>query len=441
MSDSFPMNRIPEGCKHLYGALFVVPFASIRTPDVDIEEDGLEYKFKNPRLLTESGQAELLDKRLSLELRESIKARTLLNPLVCRWVQEGDQFYPQLVGGDRRYRALDFLRRKKEIVTDPRSVRLDDKGQWVYTQCSAEQAYEAIPCQIFAVNSDLEALALAWAENKSRINLTDGHEIAEVIKLRKAKATDEKILEILQRDEKWLADTDNLIANLDTETLADLLENRIDRNSAIELSNIEDVSVRSKVRVAANQSAAETCERKIKRIQKHVESALDEKEIAEGKMADAEYREDESEFAEASAEVAEAEKKVNRTIKERDQVVPVTTQKEVKKAAQSEGVQPKQPRQPRSEDDRPLRILSSKKIQDGLDYIDAIINNNGRSLDGVWMYANTDALKLVRAILNNNILANEPDFGVTLQRLSKVHLKQPAIVTDPDDDDADDSDE
>jgi len=433
-NESFPLNRIPEGCNHLYGALFTIPFAALRTPDVDEDESSTsEYKFKNPRLLTEKGQSELLDKRLSAELRDSIKNRTLLNPLVCRWVQEGDSYYPQLVGGDRRYRALDFLIRKKEIVTDPSSLQLNDQGEWIYTQCSADKAYATIPCQVFAVNNDLEALALAWAENKGRINLTEGHEIAEVMKLRQVGATDDKILEILQRDEKWLSESDSLIASLDADTLADLLENRIDRESACELRSIEDEQIRSKVRIAANEASKEACNRKIKRIQKQIELALERKEIAEGSVADAEFQHDGEAAEEAKIELADAEKKVVRSVKERDETTPVTTAKDVKKAAVEAGVA-KPPKEPRNEDDRPLRILSSKKIQDGVDYLDAVINNGGKCLEGTFIGGPglVTALALARKLLNNNILANEPDFGSTIKRhldgIRKLKAEQPQPI-------------
>jgi hypothetical protein len=397
--------------------LFAVPFAALRVPDSDEEEAKAQgYKFKNPRLNTERGQADLLDKRLSAELRESIKHRTLLNPLVCRWIKEGDSFYPLVVGGDRRYRALDFLIRKKEIVTDPRSVQMNDKGEWVYSQAPADQAYVTIPCQCFAVNTDLDALALSWAENKGRINLSDGHEVAEVIKLRKFAATDERILEILQQDEKWLAETDTLITSLDVDTLGDLLEGRIDRASAIELSNIADLTLRGKIRVAANEASQEACDRKIKRLQRQVESALTQKEIAEGSVADAEFDGDGKATKEAKEAVEEADKKVKRTIKERDETTPVTTAKDVKKAEADNGT-------PRNDDDRPQRILSSKKISEGVDYLDAIIKNNGKCLEGTFVYPTLEALKLVRAVLNNNILANEADFAATLRRLSPVKIK------------------
>lgn len=412
----FPVDQIPEGCKHLYGALFVIPFLEIRIPDAEDSDE--DYKFKNPRMLTEKGQNDLFDKKNSLELRESIKTNTLLNPLVCRWVKDGDdQYYPQLVGGDRRYRALDFLIRKKEIVRDPRSLQLNDKGDWLYNQCSADVAYNSVPCQIFAVNSDLDALALAWAENKGRINLTEGHEIAEVIKLRKFGASDEKILEILQRDEKWLASSDSLIATLDQDTLSDLLENRITRDSARELGNIQDETTRNQVRLVANQASKEACERKIKRMQRRVEASFEQKEIAEGSIADAEFQNDEEAVEEAKIELFQAEKKVSRSIKERDKIAPVTTAKDVKKAAAKTGVK-LHDEEEREDVSAPSKVLSARKIRLGIEYLEALIENEGDCLDDEFKGGDdfVYTLRLLSNILENNILANEPNFQATIKR-------------------------
>ena len=310
MADKSIMDNLPEGAKHLHGALFIVPFESIQVPDDT--EGGDEYKFKNPRLNTQFGLSELADKRLSAELRESIRNKTMLVPLVCRWIMsESGKYLPHLVGGDRRYRSVDFLRRKKEIVADPRKVSINDRGEWVYARVPATEAYENIACMVFAVNNDLDALALAWAENKSRLNLTDGHEVAEVVKLRRFNAPDERILEILQRDEKWLAETDRLLKNLDENTLEDLLENRMTRACAIELSTIENLDKREKIRVAANEAAQETYERKVARIEKQLESALDQREIAEGGVAEAEFHKDEAGVSTAKAQVTKQKRKLN----------------------------------------------------------------------------------------------------------------------------------
>ena len=103
---------------------------------------------------------------------------------------------------------------------------------------SAHIAYEFIPCQIFDCSSDLEAAVLSWAENKNRIDLTEGHEISAVAELRRFDVDDEQILKTLQKDSKWLKETDDLISCLDEETLNLVCENRIKRHAAIKISQI-----------------------------------------------------------------------------------------------------------------------------------------------------------------------------------------------------------
>jgi hypothetical protein len=419
--------RIPEGCVHHYGALFSVPFNVIRTSDEGEGGGGDDYKFKNPRMLTEKGQAELLDKKLSADLRESIKTRTLLNPLVCRWVEEGGRFYPLVVGGDRRYRALDFLIRKKEIVTDPRHPTLDEKGQWVYKQVPANEAYEKVLCQIFVCNTDLDALALAWAENKGRINLTEGHEVAEVIKLRKHGASDERIMEILQQDEKWLRDTDALINNFDSNTLADLLEGRIDRKGALELATVEDVALRGKIRQKANLASQETYEKKYRRYQREVEAALHRKDIAEGEVADAVYQEEHGEADEATVmqaqdKLQEADRTVKRAMKERDTAAPVTTAKDVKQAKQEVLGNGEAGGTATTDKDKPPRMLRAAQIKKGLVYIEAVIKNGGKCPDGTFLGGASvvESMKLLRKILTKNILNNDSDFQTVIRR----HVKK-----------------
>jgi len=407
---SFEASRMPQGSRHLYGNFYMVPFASIKTPDPD-EANGTEYRFRNPRLLTERGQADLLDKKLCADLRDSIKTKTLLNPLVCRWVEEDGSFYPMIIGGDRRYRSLDFLIRRKETVVDPRSVSSGEQGDWFARTAPADEAYALVPCQIFMCNSDLDALSLAWAENKSRINLTEGHEIAEVIKLRDAKASDSKILEILQQDQKWLAETDRLIGSLDVNTLCDLLEGKLDRASAIELSAIEDIDVRDQIRNAANEQAAETCKKRIERLQNRMENALERQEIAETRVV----------LASSTEEVAEAEEQVNRARAEvqvvrrrRENVAPVTTTREVRQAAQEIAGEVPRPQGKRGPKGGPRKMRESK-IKEAKEYFVSLIRNNGKCPEGAFT-ANLDALRLLVKIINDNILGNDPDWAGTLQR-------------------------
>ena len=117
MTQHFPNDELPEGVEQVSATFYKIPFDLIHTTDdEDFEEQSSEYLFSNPRRLTKQGDSELIDKQLSSELRESIKKHCLLSPLVCRWVKDEEGYYPQLVGGERRYRALSYLRNKKELV-------------------------------------------------------------------------------------------------------------------------------------------------------------------------------------------------------------------------------------------------------------------------------------------------------------------------------------
>jgi hypothetical protein len=391
---------LPEGTKHLTGNLFMVPFASIRAPE------------GNPRLLTESGLANIIDKQLANELRESIKNNTLLNPLVCRWTKdENGNLFPIVEGGDRRYRSLDYLIRRKEIVVDPRNIKVGENGQWHRSMVPASEAYEFVPCQVFFCNNDLEALALAWADNKNRVNLTEGHEIAEVIKLRDVGAKDADIMNILQRDQKWLADTDRLIGSLDHSSLADLIEGRLDRNAAIELAAINDIEIRDKVRIAANESSTETWGRKIYRLQRRITQVVEENEKAKGDLV----------FSETSEEKQEAQERIDQTeaqsraiARQRDETRPVTTSRAVIDASnQIAGTRPR-PVGKRGPKGGPRRMREIK-IKEGRDLFVELLKNNGEAPDGSFT-ASVESLKLLIKVINDNILNNNPDWAATIRK-------------------------
>lgn len=402
---------LPEGAKHLHGTFYKIPFSAIQVPSENVEDDndGGVYRFTNPRLLTESGEKELLfGKKSAADLRESITKCTLLNPLVCRWQQDGDTFVPVLVGGDRRYRALDYLIKNNVEVVDPRKCQVKENGEIKRAYCSAREAYDNVVCQVFAVNNDLEALAISWAENKNRINLTDGHEVAEVMKLRKHHASDETILEILQRDEKWLAETERLISKLDEETLDELLEGKIDRSAAFGLLDVPDEKIRKEILNKANDLAEKKHEKKKEQVQKQLKKALDEKEEAEGRAIDLEFSEekDEESVEEAKAAIEDASKKVKKTLKNRDNLKQTTTSREINKAKAELSI---------GSDDKLIRCLSARKIQIGIDYLEQVIEDDGVCQRGSFK-ADVEALKLLVAMLHDNILANDGDFALTLEK-------------------------
>jgi len=389
--------NIPENIKHLHGALYLVPFDMIVLADKDPDQEDKGYKFSNPRTLTEKGQADLLDKRSSEILRNDIRDRTLMAPFICRWAEnDNGEVRPQLVGGERRQRAVDKLIADKTPVKDANSGKLNEQGEYEYEIRPANQVYSHVVCQIYSAKSDVDALAYAYSENACRQNLTEGHDIAICQELRKSGASDEKIMEIMHKDVKWLRDTDTLIANLDEDSLKDLMEDRIDRDSAKSLMEIEDLDSRSQIRVAANAESQDDATRRRARYQKRVVAALEEQEIAAGAVADAKNIGDDEALAEATTNLANADTKVTRTVAERDSKKPVTKKKHVVNATKAVT----------GNDPTDKRALRGPKIQDHyINYLVSIIDNEGKCPEDTFQIDTTAldfGLAIAKAILAGN---------------------------------------
>lgn len=380
--------------KHLYGSLYSVPFEKVLLSQK--KEEGDVYQFSNPRLNTLKCSGELKNKYFLTDLKNNIKQKTLLNPLVCRWVMINGEYFPQLVGGERRYHALKSLIENNELVCDNTKVVVENK-ECKYSINEAKVVYNRIPCQIFFVSNDLDALALSWAENKSRINLTDGAEIVEVMKLRKYGANDNKIVEILQVDTKWLAQTDNLINSLDANTLNDLIESNIDRQAALELLEIKDLNNRDKIRVLAIENAKKTFADKVENIKQEVNVALDFKEIQEAELAYAE--EDKKE--EIREKIDKIDENIKKNLNKINDSNPQVGKKDIRKVLnENENKEEK------------IRTLSANKIEEGVNYLNNLIIAEGNHDE---FTADVNSLRLLTYVLENNILKNNPNFENVLK--------------------------
>lgn len=381
--------------KHLYGSLYLMPFGDLHYPNAEPVIDGEEirnYEFSNPRLATNKGQADMLDKQKSREMRESIKVNTLLNPFICRWVEIDKEKRVQIVGGDRRRMALEYLISKKEMVKDARVQSSDSK------YAPANEVYSHVMCHIFDAESDLDALALAHRENACRVNLTEGHLIANLIELRKCQASDEKILEIVGRDGEWLAKIDRLINGLDQETLTNVIEDKLDFKGAIELLEITDLDARKEAFSKANEYATENHKKRWDRLKQQAERVFDKKEMAAGRLVEAEFRHDEvlkeiatKQLEEASAAAEEIQVKIA-TNKANN---PVTRTRDVKRAIREVSGEVEVP-----------RCLKPKEIEAlYLNPLLELIENNGLDVDGEYN-APLDSLKMAaeicKAILNGD---------------------------------------
>lgn len=390
--------RKVEGVKHLHGTTYLVKFDLLQTPDPDakpiITDGHKQYEFRNPRSLTENGQAVLFDKKKSEEIRDSIREKTLMTPFICRWM--GDNV--QMVGGERRYRAIEWLIHKKDLVKDPRNVVHNEVGLPEYKYNQANEVYEYVLCQIYHANNDLDALALSYTENDCRINQGEGHDIAMVQELRSCGASDEKILAVMSKDEKWLRDTDNLICDLDKETLNSLLEDKIDRDAALEILSIKEKygsEVATKACSVAYELAQRDYAKKFDHLTKVVNMALDEKEIAEGTVVEAKFKGEGIE--EAEEDLDEITQKASRLNKSRNSEKPKANTANVRSGLRTV-----------TDDGNKITALRAVKIKTHyLDALEELVKNEGKHPDLADVTANLDsiklAIKLVKGILDQDI--------------------------------------
>jgi hypothetical protein len=398
--------RLPEGIKHLHGALYLIPFNMICLSEGDGEEKW--NVTHNPRGMTQKGRDMINDPERASRMRNSIREKTLLAPMICRWLETDDEMIPQLVGGRCRHDALSFLIKKKESVKDPNTANFDeDTGEFTYEYRPANEVYgsdgDGIVCQIFSVTTDIEALSLAYAENACREQLTEGHDVATVIELREAGATNEEILKVLDYQEKWLKDTTKMIESLDKETLHAVIEGDIIREGAIGLSKIEDLDIRSQVRAAAKADAQEDHQKRMERLSKKYSTARDHQEIAEGELVEAEFN-DAGEVSNATQNLDEANSAVERTKKLAEGAKPVVKNKNVRAGVQTVT----------GDDESGKRCLREPKIRKFyLDTLKALSENDGEDSDGEFAI-DTDSLQMALDVVEG-ILSGERDLASILK--------------------------
>lgn len=395
---------LPAGVKHLTSSLYLVNFDLLRLAERSENSNG-EYKFSNPRGLTQSGEAVILDKEQSQDIRKSIKELGLMNPLVARWVKEDDgNYYPQLVGGERRYRAISYLISKKEMVRDTGNAKFNaEQNCFEYTERPADEVYAQVLMQVYVAKDDLEALAYAYDENACRVNLSEGHDVAMLVQLRQAKASDEQILNILHKKVQWLRETDKLVSNLDLTTLNNWIEGNIAREAAQELLKVENIDTRLECLQKAKQASKMVWQEKIEKIQKQVQNCEEELELAQADKAVAGIS-NEAEAVEAAEETVEkAEKKLERTKKDRDTVKPVVKSKQARKAIQEVSGE-----EIAGNVNNCLREPKIRKFY--YDYLDQMIQNEGRD-ESLNLEIPLDALNLafdlVKGILDGNTEVTE----------------------------------
>jgi ParB-like chromosome segregation protein Spo0J len=350
--------NLPEGCEIVEGTnICIVPFSLMSLPD-DVEYEG--KGFTNPRNITEASAASHIDAKCAKDLRDSIINHGLLTPLAVRFVTDkyGKPKF-MVIGGERRFRTISKLIDDNTPVSTGKDLVVHPDGELCSIQKNAKIVFNKVPCQVYFCRSDQEAYAISWAENKNRQPLTDGVEVAEVQSFRRKGYNDLFITGTLQREYNWLQITDKLLKNLDEDTLSDLLNDRIARDAAIKLLNIENVNDRkSIINKASEHVQVKKGQEALDIVKKELQMARDEEFEAESEEERKPIRE-KIEKLETAADIVKKEPS------------PPITAKDINKAVRE--TKRSEPRR----DDKKVKSLKDKQVNQFVQYLEKLIRDKG----------------------------------------------------------------
>lgn len=315
---------------HLHGNLYRVRRARIQLAKSGLSVEAGKLIYGNPRWFTnDDGELEArgTDSSKMEELRASIQSSGLDNPLRLRPV-EGEECYLEVVNGERRFRCLANLCESDDLCHDSAS---GDKAP-------ASAVYEWIDCRI-EVMDDKAALAVALKTNETSEVIGDLASLHVVKMLRESGHDDQDILRATGKSLSWLRETDKIMA-LDEVCLGHFRSDQITRKAAIQLALIKNTEERLNlleriVEVAQGRKAA-----RIKDLDRTVENAEAESDIADTASHLASLAGDEEESKDLAVKSGKAKEKAHNARKEREKVASKPAKADVRDIGKAKGPKP-----------------------------------------------------------------------------------------------------
>ena len=315
---------------HLHGNLYRVRRARIQLAKSGLSVEAGKLIYGNPRWFTnDDGELEArgTDSSKMEELRASIQSSGLDNQLRLRPV-EGEECYLEVVNGERRFRCLATLCESDDLCHDSAS---GDKAP-------ASAVYEWIDCRI-EVMDDKAALAVALKTNETSEVIGDLASLHVVKMLRESGHDDQDILRATGKSLSWLRETDKIMA-LDEVCLGHFRSDQITRKAAIQLALIKNTEERLNlleriVEVAQGRKAA-----RIKDLDRTVENAEAESDIADTASHLASLAGDEEESKDLAVKSGKAKEKAHNARKEREKVASKPAKADVRDIGKAKGPKP-----------------------------------------------------------------------------------------------------
>jgi hypothetical protein len=389
--------KLPDGISHIEGPLYKVRFDLIKVadkPDTEAKAPD-KYQWFNPRYWTlEEGEEPAGFGKPDMDrLGEDIRDNGLTDPMLCRWIPgPNGTSLPQLWEGERRKRKIDFFRKKKEKVKNPTTGEYEN----------AEKVYEYVLCNIYDIDKDIEVLKRAYRHARTRVNFSPEVDLRLVMEMRSEGAKDEEILDVTGQDEKWLANMDKLIAlKEDTKTLKAFCDGTLKLESAVAFAECEDQGTRHKALDIALTYAGEDSKKKIAKLEKDILKGKEDVQLALGKKAEAEFKNDDGKLQEAATEEEAAQGRVQAAQKKKEKTNPQVGPKTARKAIQEAKGGNKNGT---GEEPRPISASGIRKKYLGV--VVEAIKAEGNDPEGKFL-AHVDLLAFARDLFNGILKGEE----------------------------------
>jgi len=331
-----------DDIRHIEGNLYKVKRSIIVLPE-PFDSDSKVFKAGNPRwFLTEDGKmiAKGLhgtdkDAKESQELRDSIRNEGMEHPIRLRFLEN------ELVGvnGERRLRACSELEKNDEKCFDQDLGKFRDAKDvvgWIQARISVMTEEEAMKK---AVEGNETSVPIGHA---ATVNIVKGYnqlyqdqaESKGMSGKRADKWIKSKIKQQMGKSDAWIDDTMKMV-NLDNDTLIALHQEKIDRQVAINLSEISNLDERLERLNDVCNIMSTFIQRKKEKLKSDIENFEDKIEIQEAKAVEEEI------VGEDSTETKEAIESTKTKIEEKEEQAegleenpPAATNRQLKEAEQ-----------------------------------------------------------------------------------------------------------
>lgn len=315
---------------HLHGNLYRARRTRIKLAKSGLSVEDGRLVYGNPRwFVNKDGELEARGTESSKmeELRSSIQSSGLDNPIRLRPV-EGDDCHLEVVNGERRFRCIENLCESKQMCHDSS----------VGGMAPAPQVYEWIDCRI-EVMDDKAALGVALKTNETSEVIGDLASLQVVKALREAGYDDQEVLKATGKSFSWLRETDRIMG-LDEVCLDHFQKDQITRKAAIQLALVANAEERLSLLERIVEVARGRKESRLKNLDRIVESAEMEGEVADAASHLAALDGEDKKSKDLAAKSGRAKEKADKARKEREKVASKPAKADAKDLKNVKGPKP-----------------------------------------------------------------------------------------------------